>query len=286
MIIGLTVLALLHFQQLDLSSPNGTDFEKILPGAINNFLPIGVLGLVLTGLLGAFMGTFSGTLNAAQAYIMNDIYLKYVNPQASSKQLISLNYLVGLVVVAIGIILGFYAKNVNTVLQWIVGALYGGYIAANMLKWYWWRFNASGFFWGMMSGIAAALVFPYIFDGLPLYNWPWLFLISIVGSIIGTYSAPPTDQETLESFYKTVKPWGFWKPIQEAVMAKDPTFKANNRFKLDMFNVVLGIIAQLCLTIVPMYFVLGMQQPLWICLLVLGIIVLILKRTWWNKLED
>jgi Na+/proline symporter len=286
MIIGLTVLALLHFQQLDLSSPNGTDFEKILPGAINNFLPIGVLGLVLTGLLGAFMGTFSGTLNAAQAYIMNDIYLKYINPKASSKQLISLNYLVGLVVVAIGIVLGFYAKNVNTVLQWIVGALYGGYIAANMLKWYWWRFNASGFFWGMMSGIAAALVFPYLFDGLPLYNWPWLFLISIVGSIIGTYSAPPTDQETLESFYKTVKPWGFWKPIQEAVMAKDPTFKVNNRFKLDMFNVVLGIIAQLCLTIVPMYLVLGMQQPLWICLLVLGIIVLILKRTWWNKLED
>jgi MFS family permease len=171
-------------------------------------------------------------------------------------------------------------------LQWIVGALYGGYIAANVLKWYWWRFNASGFFWGMMSGIAAALAFPYIFDGLPLYNWPWLFLISIAGSIIGTYSSPPTDQETLESFYKTVKPWGFWKPIQEAVMAKDPNFMANNRFKLDMFNVVLGIIAQLCLTIVPMYFVLGMQQPLWICLLVLGIIVLILKRTWWNKLED
>ncbi|OYX93657.1 MAG: sodium:solute symporter, partial [Sphingobacteriia bacterium 35-40-5] len=117
MIIGLTVLALLHFQQLDLSSPNGTDFEKILPGAINNFLPIGVLGLVLTGLLGAFMGTFSGTLNAAQAYIMNDIYLKYINPKASSKQLISLNYLVGLIVVTIGIILGFYAKNVNAVLQ-------------------------------------------------------------------------------------------------------------------------------------------------------------------------
>jgi len=286
MIIGLTVLALLNFQQLDLSSANGTDFEKILPGAINNFLPVGVLGLVLTGLLGAFMGTFSGTLNAAQAYIMNDIYVKFINPKASSKQLISLNYVVGLIVVIIGIILGFYAKNVNNVLQWIVGALYGGYIAANVLKWYWWRFNASGFFWGMMSGIAAALVFPYLFDSLPLYNWPLLFLISIVGSIIGTYSAPPTDQDTLESFYKTVRPWGFWKPIQESVMAKDPKFKANTQFKLDMFNVVLGIIAQLCLTILPIYFVLGMNQPLWVCLLVLLLIALVLKRTWWNKLED
>ena len=286
MIIGLTVLALLNFPQLDLSSVNGTDFEKILPGAINNFLPVGILGLVLTGLLGAFMGTFSGTLNAAQAYIMNDIYLKYINPTATSKQLIPLNYLVGLLVVTIGIILGFYAKNVNAVLQWIVGALYGGYIASNVLKWYWWRFNANGFFWGMMSGIAAALVFPYLFDGLPLYNWPYLFLISIAGSVIGTYSAPPTDMLTLKSFYKTVRPWGFWKPIHLAVVNEDPNFVGNKRFKIDMFNVALGIIAQLCLTILPMYLVLGMQQPLWICLLVLALIITILKKTWWNKLED
>lgn len=66
MVIGLTVLGVLYYNQLDLSAPGGgTDFEKILPGAINNFLPAGILGIVLTGLLGAFMGTFSGTLNAA-----------------------------------------------------------------------------------------------------------------------------------------------------------------------------------------------------------------------------
>jgi len=60
MVIGLTILALLYYNQLNLSAPGGgTDFEKILPAAVNNFLPVGVLGLVLTGLLGAFMGTFS-----------------------------------------------------------------------------------------------------------------------------------------------------------------------------------------------------------------------------------
>ena len=147
LIIGLTVLALLYYNQLPLADAGGkTDFEKILPATINSFLPTGILGLVLTGLLGAFMGTFSGTLNAAQAYIVNDIYLKYINPAASNKKIISANYLVGVLVVAIGIILGFFAKDVNSVLQWIVGALYGGYIASNMLKWYWWRFNANGFF--------------------------------------------------------------------------------------------------------------------------------------------
>jgi solute:Na+ symporter, SSS family len=287
MIIGLTVLALLHYNQLYLKGPDGvTDFERILPSTINTFLPVGVLGIVLTGLLGAFMGTFSGTLNAAQAYIVNDIYLKYINPTASNKKVISMNYITGIVVVAVGVFFGFFASNVNDILQWIVGGLYGGYVAANCLKWYWWRFNANGFFWGMAVGIVAALVMPYVTTGLPLYWWPLLFILSLAGSIIGTYTAPPTDAAVLQSFYKTVRPWGFWKPVHDMVISSDPGFKANTRFWLDMFNVVIGIIAQLCLTILPLYLVLQMQTELYITIALIIIIVLILKQTWWNKLED
>jgi Na+/proline symporter len=288
MVIGLTVLGLLYFNQMNLSGgAGGTGFERVLPAAVNNFLPAGILGIVLTGLLGAFMGTFSGTLNAAQAYIVNDIYLKYVNPTASNRKIISMNYLSGIVVVTIGVILGFFAKDVNSILQWILGALYGGYIAANMFKWYWWRFNANGFFWGMAAGIAAALVFPFIFlHTLPLYVWPLLFLISVIGCLVGTYTAPPTDAEVLKQFYSTVRPWGFWKPIHQLVIADDPTFVGNKGFKLDMFNVVLGIVAQLCLTILPMYLILSMHLPLFITLGILAIIIIILKKTWWNKLED
>lgn len=292
MIIGLTVLALLYYNQLHLTDGTGhTDFEKILPGAINNFLPVGVLGLVLTGLLGAFMGTFSGTMNAAQAYIVNDIYLKYIRPDAPNKRVIYMNYLSGVVVVTIGVLLGLIVKDVNTVLQWIVSGLYGGYIAANMFKWYWWRFNANGFFWGMMFGILPAIALAILqyynlLGGLDLYYWPLLFLISLIGCLAGTYLAPPTETEVLKSFYKTVRPWGFWKPIHQMVVNEDPSFIANKRFKLDMFNVVLGIIAQLCLTILPLYVVLWMKLPLLITVLILAMIIIILKKTWWNKLEN
>ncbi len=287
MVTGLTVLALLYYNQLYLKGPDGvTDFERILPAAVNNFLPVGILGLVLTGLLGAFMGTFSGTLNAAQAYIVNDIYLKYINPEASNKKIISMNYIVGVLVVIVGVLFGFMANNVNDILQWIVGGLYGGYVAANCLKWYWWRFNANGFFWGMAVGIIAALLMPYVTTGLPLYWWPLLFVLSMAGCIVGTYAAPPTDMVVLKSFYKTVRPWGFWKPVYEMVKMEDHSFVANKRFKLDIFNVVLGIIAQLCLTILPMYLILKRQTPLFITVAILVVIIIILKRTWWNKLED
>lgn len=289
MVTGLAVLGLLYYNQLHLpviADKGFADFETVLPAAINNFLPVGVLGIVLTGLLGAFMGTFSGTVNAAQAYIVNDIYLKHINPDAPTKKIISINYLVGIVVVAVGVFFGFLAHNVNDILQWIVGGLYGGYVAANCLKWYWWRFNANGFFWGMAVGIAAALAMPYVTTGLPLYWWPLLFVLSLAGSIIGTYAAPPTDISVLKHFYKTVRPWGFWKPIYKQVVVEDPAFERNKRFGLDMFNVVLGIIAQLCLTILPMYFILGMHLPLLVTIALLLIIIVTLKKTWWNKLED
>ncbi len=287
LIIGLTVMALLGFRQLDLSGPGGgIDFEKILPAASIQFLPVGVLGLLFTGLLGAFISTFSGTLNAAQAYIINDIYLKYINPKATNRQIMIRNYAIGTGVVLFSIGLGLLIRNINSILQWIVAALYGGYIAANVLKWYWWRFNACGFFWGMATGILAALVFPLFFHGLPLYNWPLLFLLSLLGSIAGTYASPPTDSDTLCRFYRTVKPWGFWKPVRDIVQREDPGFVANQRFGLDMFNVVLGVIAQCCLTILPMYAVLWMKLPLMVTVIILSIVAFILKKTWWNKLEN
>lgn len=292
MVMGLTVLALLYYNQLYLKGPDGvTDFERILPAAINTFLPVGVLGLVLTGLLGAFMGTFSGTLNAAQAYIVNDIYLKYINPEANTKKIIRMNYLVGILVVAIGVILGLFVKDVNTVLQWIVSGLYGGYVAANMLKWFWWRFNANGFFWGMMFGIVPAIALAIlksfgVISGLDLYYWPLLFILSMAGCILGTYAAEPTEIAVLKSFYTTVRPWGFWKPVNDLVLADDPSFEPNRNFKLNMFNVVLGIIAQLCLTILPMYLIMMQKLPLVITVLILAVIITILKKTWWNKLND
>ena len=123
MIAGFAVLALLFYDKLDLIVGGKIDFEQILPSAISEFVPVGFMGLLLAGLLAAFMSTFAGTLNAAQAYIVNDIYLKYLKPDASRKQMSRTNYLTGIMVVAISVIFGFFALDVNSVLQWIVSAL-------------------------------------------------------------------------------------------------------------------------------------------------------------------
>lgn len=285
MIAGFGVLGLLFYGRLDLIVGGAIDFEQILPSAISEFVPAGFLGLLLAGLLAAFMSTFAGTLNATQAYIVNDIYLKFIKPEASDTQLKYINYAAGLIMVAISIILGFYAKDVNDMLQWIVSGLYGSYVAANVLKWYWWRFNGHGFFWGMVGGLAPALSFRFIFEGvLDLYTFPLMLLVSVIGCLIGTYSAPPVKEEVLKEFYRNVRPWGFWKPIHDKVAAEDPGFQRNTNFRRDMFNVAIGTIWQTALVIFPIYIVLLEAVPAVVSIGVAVVCTVILKRTWFDRL--
>lgn len=285
MIAGFAILGLLYYDKLNLMVGNRLDFEQILPSAINEFIPVGFLGLLLAGLLAAFMSTFAGTLNATQAYIVNDIYLKYINPKADNIKIKSINYVAGFIMVIISIVLGFYAKDVNDVLQWIVGGLYGSYVAANVMKWYWWRFNGRGFFYGMVGGLIPALTFRFIFTGvLDTYTFPLMLLISVVACLIGTYTAPPVEEKILIDFYKNVRPWGFWGPIRDKVIAEDPGFRTNKNFGKDMFNVFIGIIWQTALVVMPIYFVLMDFLPLSVTVVIAIVTTVILKKTWFDKL--
>jgi Na+/proline symporter len=287
MIAGFAILGLLYYDRLNLMVAGQIDFEQILPSAISEFVPIGFMGLLLAGLLAAFNSTFAGTLNAAQAYLVNDIYLRYIKPDASNIETRNMNYITGVVVVIVSIIFGVFAQDVNSMLQWIVSALYGSYVVSNVLKWYWWRFNGYGYFWGMVAGLIPALIFPYVFsETLDLYYFPWLLLISIAGALLGTFLTPPTDEKTLKEFYKNVRPWGFWGPIKQKVMAEDPAFEPNKNFKRDMLNVFVGTIAQTALVALPIYIVLKDALPIWITIIITVICGFILKKTWWDKLPE
>lgn len=285
MIMGFTVLGVVYFSDDFRALGMDIDFETILPRAINTFSVVGLTGIILAGLLSAFMGTFASTVNAGQAYIVNDVLLKYIYPKSSRKFQIRLSYLVSILVVAISTIIGLYVQNINSVLQWIVSALYGGYIAANVLKWHWWRFNGSGFFWGMLSGMLVAVVAPFVFpDTLPLYYFPVLLVISLIGCVVGTLASEPTDRNVLINFYVRVRPWGFWEPIAQEAFKRYPDLRRNKNFKRDMFNVAIGIIWQCSLTLIPMYIVIQQGFPLVTSILVLGRTSLILKKNRFDKM--
>jgi Na+/proline symporter len=289
LVVGFAVLGLLYYNQMDLTVAGKVDFEQVLPAAMSQFVPAGLMGCLLAGLLAAFLGTFAGTLNAAQAYVINDFYLKYFRPRAGNREMSVVSYAVGLVIVVVSILIGMFAKDARTVdklLQWIVSGLYGGYVAANMLKWYWWRFNGHGYFWGMVGGLAPALVFPKLLPNtLALHYFPLLFALSLLGCLLGTYASEPTDEKTLMAFYRNVRPWGFWGPIRRKVLAMDPAFQENLSFRRDMFNVVVGTIWQTTLVLLPMYVVLMKWRAAGIVAGITVVTSVILKKSWYDTLS-
>ena len=290
MITGITVLAL-AFCLTDLRSMAKPDFELILPIVLRDYIPTGVVGLLLAGLLAALRSHFAATLNAAPAYIVNDIYKRFFNPNMALKSQVKWSRLASLGVLVIGILFGAFMTSITEVMMWIVGGLYGGYVMANVLKWYWWRFNGYGYFWGMMAGLLSAMFVPSLAPLLglhvanTLYLFPIILACSVLGCLLGTLLTKPEDDAVLKKFYQTVNPWGAWGPIRAKVQQENPAFRPNPDFTKDAINVVVGIVWQLCLTALPIYLVLREWSWAGGIAAVLAITSGFLKFNWYDKLE-
>ncbi len=297
---GLTILAAAFFSDNIRAMGADMDFELVLPYALARFVPVGLLGFLISGLLAAFMANFAATVNAAPPYFVNDIYKRYIRPDAPPRTYVRLSYLSSFAVVVIGVLIGWNVTSVNAVVVWIVSGLWGGYTASNVLKWYWWRFNGFGYFWGMVVGIVSALALPPAVAKVPLVRellaaysinmdvsivFPLVLVLSLAGCFAGTLLTKPEDEEVLKDFYRRVRPWGVWGPVYRKVLAEDPTFKRNTDFMRDMFNIAVGIVWQIALVVLPMYVVIWEIRRAAITLAIVLASSAILKFTWYDHLE-
>lgn len=303
LISGIVILALVYVapEMIAMGKVTGNDLEIILPKVINNNVPVGVKGLLLAGLLAAFMSTFSAFVNSGPAYIVNDIYKKYFKPKASAKHYVRASHIASFFVVILGVVMGFFAESINSITLWITSALYGGYVAANFLKWIWWRFNGWGYFWGMLAGLIIATIqflldhnrdaltpdtLLYELAQIPaIYLFPIIFAFSLLGSFLGTYLTPATDMKVLKQFYKNVRPWGWWNPVYKKLKEEDSSITKNNDFGLDMMNSAIGIIWQSSMILMPIYFMVRDYPKTIISLIVFAVTSLILKYTWYDKIK-
>lgn len=287
MVAGLGVLGLTLVVPMMKASGGEVDFEKILPFVINNLLPVGLKGIILAGLLAAFMSTFSAFVNSAPAYIVNDLYKKYINPNASNKKYIRISYIASIGIVAIGIVFGFFSASINSLTLWITSSLYGGYVAANVLKWVWWRFNGYGYFWGMVGGLLASTIKFLFFPDTPdIYLFPLILLVASTGSFLGCLLSKPVDDETLIEFYKNVRPWGWWGVVHEKAQKVYPNLTKNKDLARDSFNILVGIVWQMTLIVAPIYLVIRHYNGLYIALGVFVVTSIVLKYNWLDKIKD
>ncbi len=213
--------------------------------AMLTFLPAGLLGLVIASLIAAYMSTISTHLNWGSSYIINDFYLRFVNPQATERQLVAWGRIstVGLMILAalLALALTNALQAFNILLQ--IGAGTG---LIFILRWFWWRINAWTEITAMAVSFLVALIFEFgypetashvkLLSGIGITTLAWL---------AATYMTPPTDQQTALAFYKLIKPYPMgWRPVIERGIAEgelDPNEVEPGQLPLELACMVAGV---------------------------------------------
>jgi len=283
LIAGIATLGIVYFSPDLAAMGANVNFEKILPGVLNKYVPIGLKGVLIAALLASFMSTFVSTVNSGAAYVVNDIYKRYINPHAPARRYVVAAWITSSAVVVLGILFGLVTKSVHGVTEWIVSALVPAFVAPNVLKWHWWRFNGYGFFAGMVAGTAAAVIKVFI-TMHPVFAFLLILLISFAASILVCLATAPESDEVLKRFYKNVRPWGWWDPVYRKCLAEDPAFQPNRDFQRDLFNIAVGLVWQTSLVTAPIYLAIQHWEEMWISLVVCAVTSIVLKYTWYDRL--
>jgi solute:Na+ symporter, SSS family len=288
--MAIAVMAIMGIGNVALDEKLRADPETALPLIIGSMLPIGVVGFMLAALLSGFLATFSSTVNGGAAYLVKDIYQRYMNPEADNKTLVRVSYISSALLILTGLIISIFGSSINTAFLWIFGTLAAGILPPNVLRWYWWRLNGQGYAAGVFGGMALSLgqVFmdQFVFDQpLPLYiGFPVIAITSTIITIVVSLFTEPTAAETLEAFYRKVQPAGFWAPVKKNVIAGDPGFRKQLSFSVEFFNTLVAMVGITSLYVSMLYLVLHRHEVGFGLLAMTLVCVVVLYFTWYKTL--
>ncbi|MGB0973500.1 MAG: sodium:solute symporter family protein [Flavobacteriaceae bacterium] len=209
-IVGLASLILFpSIESINTAFPNLTaemQGHDVAYAAMMTYLPAGLIGIVLTSLIAAFMSTISTQLNWGSSYIVNDFYSRFINPNANDKQLVLVGRLSTVVLMICAALFSFYLQSAHDVFNLLlqIGAGTG---LLFILRWFWDRINPYSEIAAMCISFVIALIF-FINGKLdtPVFNLAghWQLIIGVfvttLGWIIVTLATSPTDAKTLKHF--------------------------------------------------------------------------------------
>jgi SSS family solute:Na+ symporter len=180
---------------------------------MRDYLPTGVLGMLLASFFAAYMSTMSTQLNWGASYLI-------IRPGAPRKTSIMASRLSTLVLALLGLAVTSQMNSIAGVWQFIMecGAGLGLVL---ILRWYWWRINA----WTEITATLAPFI-GYAFAHLGLdWVFPNSFFFTVafttISWIVVMYATEPEPQSTLVAFYSKIRPGGSWKPVQWKVPASE-----------------------------------------------------------------
>ena len=177
--------------------------------AMLTFLPHGLLGIVLASLISAYMSTMSSQLNLGASYLVNDLYKRFMRPQASDKELVRAGRLTTVLLMVLACTFALLLENALQAFS-ILLTIGAGTGLLFILRWFWWRINAWSEISAMLISFGLALYFN--FAELPGWtDWQRLLagvLLTTAGWLAVTLVTAPADRDTLREFVRLVRPGG------------------------------------------------------------------------------
>ena len=166
----------------------------------------------MASLVAAFMSTVSTSINWGASYLTNDLFLRFIKPDANQSELVMVGRISSVMVTVLGAIAAFFAKDITTVFRLVI-AIGTGPGLVLVLRWFWWRINAAAELAAMVSGFVIGLslsVIPGFSAIFPDFGYRLLFISTVTAIIwISTmYLTPPESDEILDQFYLRVRPGG------------------------------------------------------------------------------
>ncbi len=220
--------------------PDLQDKELGYPKLMLDFLPPAMLGLVVASLIAAFMSTVSTSINWGASFVTNDLYLRFIKPSATQTELVFIGRLSSVLVTAIGAIAAFVASDVATVFRLVIAIGTGSGLVL-ILRWFWWRVNAAA----ELTAIIGSFVIGSVTSLVPALTIAdfGLRLMFITASVtilwvIALFATQPETEETLNEFYRRVRPGGPGWTKQRASTGLEPAQNLN----LDLQRVAAGIL--------------------------------------------
>lgn len=272
--------------KLKLLSFEGTIYpERIMPAVILNYIPMGLRGFVLIALIAAALSTFATILNQTVAFFVNDLYKRYFRPIATTKELMGVNYIFGVMFVVASFGMAYTTTSINDIWGWVVMGLGGGFIVPAFLRFYWWRFNGGGFAIGTVVGglaaIAQRIFYPNLDERL---QFGIIFSIGLTASIVGTYLSKPADQNILYHFFKTTRPFGIWPKRFAATL--DPKTRATMKKEhfLDIVTVPFVFLWQVSMYLMPMQLLIRNFKSFWVTLAIFMFSAGVMYFVWYRNL--
>ncbi len=239
------------------------DPERILPGVISVWVPLGLKGLVLVSCVAASMSTFDSMLNMSAGFFIRDIYQRWIRRGASNRELIYASYAVTLALAAVGYLMGVGVKNINHIWGWIIMGIGTGMTVPNMLRLYWWRMNGWGVAFGLAVGGAGAVIQRLVYPDMDeRVQFAIMIALPLIATIFGCFLTRPPANDTLVTFYRKTRPWGFWGPIAAQVPEEERrSIRQENTF--DLIAIPFALIYQVTLFMLPMQAVIHSWRQFW-----------------------